>query len=71
MKLELIDATVHSPVIALSYVLFCAIKYLLLPRDYAQSNNYHAKVIIIKSQNKSFAAIIIEFISRGPKGREK
>ena len=27
-------------------------------------------MIIIESQNKSFATIIIEFISRGPKGRE-
>ena len=38
---------------------------------YGKNNNYYAKVIIIESQNKSFAAIIIEFISRGPKGREK
>ena len=27
------------------------------------NNNYYAKVIIIESQNKSFEAIIIEFIT--------
>ena len=34
-------------------------------------NNYYAKVIIIESQNKSFEANIIEFISRGPEGEDK
>ena len=33
--------------------------------------NYYAKVIMIKSQNKWFAANIIEFISGVPEGREK
>ena len=51
--------------------LYKLLKLTLLYLLKSKYNNYYAKVIIIESQNKSFAAIIIEFISRGPKGREK
>ena len=40
-----------------------SIVFYLMEKFLGTFYNYYAKVIIIESQNKSFAAIIIEFIT--------